>query len=245
MKKKSKIILLSVLVLVLILISLIAILANNSHTVVGVKNYYKISSENSDYIHFSLDDFGNYKNLYFQSNRIHSLMSDSYGSMFIAEYDKNNFNDQLLRLESFEYQTDVILDSDEYIIPQTSFSIGDWNFKVLKPQSQTQEFPKNIDFVCINISECKIGYMTFYDEDIDYLCKSGNENEYMKHFVKKYFKYNFNRTMWILWNYRKYSLKLNFISKGIIDVSAGFQAGMKYKEDDKWLLALYWFLCSC
>ena len=112
--------------------------------------------------------------------------------MFIAEYDKKSFNDQLLRLESFEYQTDVILDSDEYIIPQTSFSIGDWNFKVLKPQSQTQEFPKNIDFVCINISECKIGYMTFYDEDIDYLCKSGNENEYMKHFVKKYFKYNFN-----------------------------------------------------
>lgn len=192
MKKKSKIILLSVLALVLILISLIAILTNNSHTVVGVKNYYKISSENSDYIHFSLDDFGNYKNLYFQSNRIHSLMSDSYGSMFIAEYDKKNFNDQLLRLESFEYQTDVILDSDEYIIPQTSFSIGDWNFKVLKPQSQTQEFPKNIDFVCINISECKIGYMTFYDEDIDYLCKSGSENEYMKHFVKKYFKYNFN-----------------------------------------------------
>lgn len=95
MKKKSKIILLSVLVLVLILISLIVVLANNSHTVVGVKNYYKISSENSDYIHFSLDDFGNYKNLYFQSNRIHSLMSDSHGSMFIAEYDKrtlmNNF----------------------------------------------------------------------------------------------------------------------------------------------------------
>ena len=119
-------------------------------------------------------------------------MSDSHGSMFIAEYDKKNFNDQLLRLESFEYQTDVILDSDEYIIPQTSFSIGDWNFKVLKPQSQTQEFPKNIDFVCINTSECKIGYMTFYDEDIDYLCKSGNENEYMKHFVKKYFKYNLN-----------------------------------------------------
>ena len=56
MKKKSKIILLSVLVLVLILISLIAVLANNSHTVVGVKNYYKISSENSDYIHFSLDE---------------------------------------------------------------------------------------------------------------------------------------------------------------------------------------------
>ncbi len=187
MKKKSKIILLSVLALVLILISLIAILANNSHTVVGVKNYYKISSENSDYIHFSLDDFGNYKNLYFQSNRIHSLMSDSYGSMFIAEYDKKSFNDQLLRLESFEYQTDVILDSDEYIIPQTSFSIGDWNFKVLKPQSQTQEFPKNIDFVCINISECKIGYMTFYDEDIDYLCKSGNENEYTETFCEKIF----------------------------------------------------------
>ena len=141
MKKKSKIILFSALVLVLILISLIAVLANNSHTVVGVKNYYKISSENSDYIHFSLDDFGSYKNLYFQSNRIHSLMSDSHGSMFIAEYDKKNFNDQLLRLESFEYQTDVILDSDEYIIPQTSFSIDDWNFKVLKPQSQTQEFP--------------------------------------------------------------------------------------------------------
>lgn len=100
MKKKSKIILLSVLALVLILISLIAILANNSHTVVGVKNYYKISSENSDYIHFSLDDFGNYKNLYFQSNRIHSLMSDSYGSMFIAEYDKKalmiNFYDSNL-----------------------------------------------------------------------------------------------------------------------------------------------------
>lgn len=55
---------------------------------------------------------------------------------------------------------------------------------MLKPQSQTQEFPKNIDFICINTSECKIGYMTFYDEDIDYLCKSGNENEYMKHFVK-------------------------------------------------------------
>ena len=121
-------------------------------------------------------------------------MSDSHGSMFIAEYDKKNFNDQLLRLESFEYQTDVILDSDEYIIPQTSFSIDDWNFKVLKPQSQTQEFPKNIDFICINTSECKIGYMTFYDEDIDYLCKSGNENEYMKHFVK-YFKYNFNNAV--------------------------------------------------
>lgn len=102
MKKKSKIILLSVLALVLILISLIAILANNSHTVVGVKNYYKISSENSDYIHFSLDDFGDYKNLYFQSNRIHSLMSDSYGSMFIAEYDKKaltiNFYDSNLSI---------------------------------------------------------------------------------------------------------------------------------------------------
>ena len=158
MKKKSKIILFSALVLVLILISisLIAILANNSHTVVGVKNYYKISSENSDYIHFSLDDFGNYKNLYFQSNRIHSLMSDSHGSMFIAEYDKKNFNDQLLRLESFEYQTDVILDSDEYIIPQTSFSIGDWNFKVLKPQSQTQEFPKNIDFFALILPNVKL-----------------------------------------------------------------------------------------
>ena len=195
MKKKSKIILLSVLVLVLILISLIAVLANNSHTVVGVKNYYKISSENSDYIHFSLDDFGNYKNLYFQSNRIHSLMSDSHGSMFIAEYDKKNFNDQLLRLESFEYQTDVILDSDEYIIPQTkSIFLGnscvfDCGFNTLKFQSPM------LKLVCINTSECKIGYMTFYDEDIDYLCKSGNENEYMKHFVKKYFKYNFNNAV--------------------------------------------------
>lgn len=40
-------------------------------------------------------------------------------------------------------------------------------------------------------------------------------------------------------------LKSKCKSKGIIDVSASFQAGMKYKEDDKWLLALYWFLCSC
>lgn len=62
---------------------------------------------------------------------------------------------------------------------------------MLEGKSPNFSIPKDIDLIAVNESSRQIAYLTFYDQDIDYLCKSDKQDGYMKKFVKKYFKYKF------------------------------------------------------
>lgn len=155
---------------------------NYNYVLKGIENYD--SEQNS----FSLADFGNYNSVYYQSAKNGDFLFNSTGSMFVVDYDTNEFNKQLKALDEYKYVDEVVMfDDNKYIIPNPTFDIGNWRFKIIADTG----YPNTFDFISINKKENKIAYLTFNDQDLDYLCKVEKSNNYMQKFIKKYFKYNF------------------------------------------------------
>lgn len=110
--------------------------------------------------------------------------------MFVADYDDNEFDKQLAVLDKYKYVDDVVMfDERKFIIPNPTFDMGNWNFKIIANTG----YPNTFDFISINKVENKIAYLTFRDQDLDYLCKTEKSKNYMQKFIKKQFKYNFER----------------------------------------------------
>lgn len=184
---RKKFVLISIVFIVVIFLIVCTFLHNN-HSVSGVDKYYELSESDSDYINFSIDEFGTYDKLSFRSKRTGNFLFKSYGSMFIAQYGEKEYYIQKDKLKSFHYQSDsVLFDSEKYALPQTEFVIDNWNFRVLENISPNYSFPKSIDFIAINDTEKKIAYMTFFDQDLDYLCEKDNVEHFMEKFIDKYF----------------------------------------------------------
>jgi hypothetical protein len=190
MKTKHKILI----VLGIIVICLVAFgYFSNNYTVTGIDKYNEEINSNPDFMNFSLDEIGSYKDIYFQSTKTGGFLFSSYGSLIVADYDDDTFEKQLAVVNNLQYQTEPILfeDSSCYILPETEFQINDWDFKILENKSSNYTMPKDIDFIAVNKSSNQIAYLTFYDQDLDYLCKAKDKNGYMVRFVKKYFNYKF------------------------------------------------------
>lgn len=187
-KRKLLIIISAVIVVCLVAFSYFS----NNYIETGLEKYNEKISQNSNYINFSLNELGSYDDVYFQSTKTGGFIFSSYGSMLIASYNDADFIKQLNSVNAFNYQSDVIFfDDSKYTLPETEFYINDWHFKVLEGKSPNFSIPKDIDLIAVNESSRQIAYLTFYDQDIDYLCKSDKQDGYMKKFVKKYFKYKF------------------------------------------------------
>lgn len=175
-----------------IVFSSVFIYCSNNYTEKGIDKYNKKVNSNSDLINFSLKELGSYKDIYFQSHKTGYLLFTSYGSLIVADYNNSEFEEQMIYLDKLKYQTETILfDESNYILPETEFQIGDWQFKVLENKSLNYSIPKSIDFIAVNKSELSIAYLTFYDQDIDYLCEASERDGYMERFINKYFKYDF------------------------------------------------------
>lgn len=183
LKKKSVIV-----IVIIFLLSLISVLIyfDCNNTTKGIENY------NEEYNEFSLYELGVYKNIYYQCAKTGGYLFTSYGSLIVADYDDNFFTEQIKLLKTESYQNEpVLFDKTKYILPETDFSIGNWNFKVLANDNLNYGYPKIINFIAVNQNNNQIAYLTFYDQDIDYLCTINEGNDYMPRFIKKYFKYNF------------------------------------------------------
>lgn len=194
MKKSSKI---TALVCLLIIVCLGAgFYFSCNHTVKGMDEYQKTVNDDSDYINFELDELGEYENIDYQRAKTGGLLFSSTGSMLVAQYSENEFLNQLNIVNNFDYQTvpvHIYSNETEMALPEPEFKIGVWNFKVLKNRSLNYSYPKSIDFIAVNEKERQIAYMTFYDQDLDYLCDTTEADGYMAKFVDKYFSYNFDK----------------------------------------------------
>lgn len=184
-KLKKKSIIVTVIIFLLILFSVLVYFDCNN-TTKGIENY------NEEYNKFALYELGDYKNVYYQCTKTGGYLFTSYGSLIVADYNENSFNEQIKLLDTNNYQNEpVLFDEAKYILPETDFNIGSWNFKTLVNTDLNYDYPKVIKFIAINKNEQKIAYLTFYDQDIDYLCEINERENYMPKFVKKYFKYKF------------------------------------------------------
>lgn len=167
-----------------VLVVCVCLYKDCNYVLKGIENYNQEESS------FALSDLGEYKSVYYQSAKRGDHLFNSTGSMFIADYDLNAFNKQVFALNQYKYVDEIVMfDDDEYIIPNPTFDIGNWNFKIIADTG----YPKIFDFVAVNKNGTKIAYLTFNDQDLDYLCKvkENSKNDYMQKFVKKYFAYNF------------------------------------------------------
>jgi hypothetical protein len=169
-----------------LILTVVTIYLSCNYSVEGINEYEKKLSE--DYIHFSLDELGNYDNVAFSCKKTGGILFSSYGSMLVAEYSGDEFKNQLKAVNALAYQTEYILfEETKYSLPEASFSINEWNFRILESKSENYTIPKDIDLIAVNKSEKKIAYLSFCDQDIDYLCTVDNSDGYMQKFVKKYF----------------------------------------------------------
>lgn len=142
----------------------------------------------SEQCSFSLTDLGNYNSVFYQTSKSGDFLFNSTGSMFVADYDDSEFDKQLAVLDKYKYVDDVVMfDESKFIIPSPVFDIGNWNFKIIADT----DYPNTFDFISVNKTENKIAYLTFQDQDLDYLCKSQKSKNYMQKFIKKQFKYDF------------------------------------------------------
>ena len=156
-------------------------------------NYtHKIDFENNQYSNFTIDDFGNYSNIYCQECKTGTTLFPTYTCLAILTYEQPQFEEQLLTIEKYSYLEAPIVENgyDNYIVPENEYTIGDWLFKVVYDVS----LPNYMDIIGINTQSKQIAYMSFFDSEINYLCtfKQNENNDYMYHFTKKYFKYDFD-----------------------------------------------------
>lgn len=185
-RNRKRHIIIIVISLLLVFLS-IYIYRDCNYTIKGIDNYDEYYSA------FSLNELGNYNNLYYQCTKTGGYIFTSYGSLIIADYNDVSFLEQISLLNNKDYQEDVVLfDETKYILPNTNFFIGDWNFKVLKNSDTDDCYPRLINFIGFNENENKIAYLTFRDQDLDYLCKI-EDNDYMPKFINKYFNYKFDK----------------------------------------------------
>lgn len=189
MKRKTIIIIISSVVIVCLGVF---IYFNNNYTEKGIEKYNELINTNSNLMNFSLEEIGLYDDIEFQSTKTGDFLFSSYGSLIVASYNDIEFEKQLMVLDNLKYQTEpIFFDESKYALPETEFQIGDWRFKVLESKSPNYFIPKDIDIIAVNNSMYEIAYLTFYDQDVDYLCKESEKDGYMEYFVKKYFKYDF------------------------------------------------------
>ncbi|MCD7796723.1 MAG: hypothetical protein LUG95_03675 [Clostridiales bacterium] len=135
-----------------------------NYTETGIEKYNEKISENEDLIHFSLDELGDYEEIYFQSSKRGGILFFSYSSMLIATYSSDKFLIQKDIIDGLEYEAEPLLfEETKYTLPGTELEIGDWDFKVLCGKSDNYTIPKNIDIIAVNEKSEKIAYLTFYD----------------------------------------------------------------------------------
>ena len=186
LKSKKKVIVSLSIILFIILLAFLVYKSSN-YTIKGIENY------DEEYCNFSLDEIGDYEDIYYQYTKKGSVLFNSSSAMIIADYDDLAFNEQLNAIASKEYQKEAILfDETKFKLPNTEFCIGGWNFKILKNSENDYDYPKLINFIAVNEVKKEIAYLTFFDYDMDYLCTVDESNDFMSDFIIDYFKYDFN-----------------------------------------------------
>ncbi|MFR5877035.1 MAG: hypothetical protein ACLUFN_11175 [Eubacterium sp.] len=152
-----------------------------------------IDFEHNTVSNFSTEDFGNYESIYCQETKSGTLLFPEQTCLIITSYSESSFSNNIKNLnKNYNYLENPLLydDNNYYIIPSSSFSIGDWNFKIILSDA----YPNYIDMVATNSNLHKIAYLSYVDTDRDTLCSidDNENNKFMEKFVKKKFKYNFS-----------------------------------------------------
>lgn len=171
----------SIIILVIFTISLTSYFFNNHKTVIDFKD--------NKYSGFSLNDFGNYDNIYCQETKTGTFFFPSFTNLVVATYDTSVYDLQIDWINNnyiFLQQPVKEYDGSGYAVPEPEFDISNWHFKVIDDEG----YPNYINLIAYNSSDKKIAYLSFIDTEINSLCEESEKKDYMKTFIKKYFRYN-------------------------------------------------------
>lgn len=134
-----------------------------------------------------LDSIGIYKNK--------EMLYVTNGGLFpneclrlIVDYEETEFVAEIERLETaYTYLDEPQLSDDCYEMPVTAFSAAGFDFRVV--ELADTDYPKYFGMVGISDEKLQIAYLWFYSQDLDYICKVGeDQNAKMIEFVNKNFE---------------------------------------------------------
>lgn len=111
--------------------------------------------------------------------------------VLVVSYDKNTYENEKKKLDSsFTFLDHIVEHNERNLMPEYEFSINSYDFRVVDRETQnTFEYPRSFGMVATSDKNCSIAYMYFWDLEIDYVGKKGEENPKMQEFVEEYFRY--------------------------------------------------------
>lgn len=96
---------------------------------------------------------------------------------------------------SHTFLENVVTDSEgNYLIPQPSFRINEYKFKVVGLDAGgLSEYPKFFGMIATNDAKCSVTYIYFYNEKIEDIPYGSNINETMADFVRENCSFDFDK----------------------------------------------------
>ncbi len=136
--------------------------------------YYKNTDVAENYNDISdnmptLSEIGQPENIeYYDYFSIGMIFFDIYSDTLICEYSEADYINQKNQLEEkYIFQT-YPMTADEYSCPP-EIEIDGYTFRALSIEEYEMYYPKGITFIATNDQTNEIVYLSFYDDDLDYI----------------------------------------------------------------------------
>ena len=141
----------------------------------------------AEYFMPNVDDLPKYKDISYQCTITDVVSLCSEGLTLVVQYDEKTYREEKVELEDkYVFLEEELSRNMRYHIPKSRFSIGSYNFKVVKKfNERDSNFARDFGIIGTSDEKNSIAYLYFYDYELDSI------NEPMEDFVKTYFRYDF------------------------------------------------------
>jgi len=136
-----------------------------------------------------LDSLPEYEKINYQYY-IHRYIFMTETVLLVVMYDQPTYEAEKEKLdETYTFLDHAVLSGYGFLIPKYEFSINTYEFRIVEEEGSDHiRYPKHFGLIATSDEKNSIAYMYFADQDLDHISIDGEE-EPMKKFVKKYFKY--------------------------------------------------------
>ena len=150
-------------------------------------SYYK-----SDEFLPKIEDLPKYEDIFHQYVETQVLFFMTESRCLVVKYDEETYQKEKSKLgDKYVFLDRKIGTDGNYTMPQPRFSIGSYDFRVVKTYNGIKsEFPKYFGMIGTSDDEKRIAYLYYYDQDLDYISEEDDKST-MAEFVKNYFRYDF------------------------------------------------------
>ncbi len=147
-------------------------------------SWHRLNTGSSKSVMPEIDSLPQYKDIYHHYRIDIIFIWEMDTLLLVVTYDQDTYLDEKAKLDdTFYFLNEPNSYVSDQIFPQTTFSVGDFDFRIISDDQGYGDYPHDFGMIAVSDTRNSIAYLYLYDFNLDSVGDSFSE------FVSKYFPY--------------------------------------------------------